>query len=262
MKIGCSSRSYNNSFDDGAINIFEWMTLCAKDLKVDGIEIFNLHLESLDDEYLRKIKRVAVDLHLTISGLAMKADFGKLAAEERDSELEKVEIECKVAGILGAPILRLDPGFPEGDRERQQGEFNRCINIAALLAEREGIVLAEENQPAGGFVQSFKDADRLIVATDSEWVRMYLDPSAMAGGREPLEKCFLYTVGACAKMKNVAEDGYDSTCDYPGLWKLMEDMNYRGFVNVEYEGSEDETAAAPRAVQYLLSLGAPDRSSQ
>jgi len=244
------------------MNLFEWMTVCAKDLRLDGIEIGNIHLESMDEDYIRKVKRIAVDLHLTIGALTMATDFGNPSGETREKELERVEVECQVAAALGAPVLCVTAGEPGCDRGNKWGELVRCLKIACLLAEREGVVLAVENQPPGGFIESFGDIDRLIHETDSHWLRLNLNPANFSDGMESLEKCMLYGVHIRAKMNNIAEDGYDTAIDYPGLARLTNDMNYRGFITVYYQGEEDEMQAVQRGTGYIRSLFTPPGSGQ
>lgn len=253
MKLGCCSWSYHKSFEAG-MDLFEWMTICARDLKVGGIEITNGHMASTDENYIRTVRRVAVDLHLTISGLTVSNDFGKSSQAERDKELEKVEFECGIAAALGTPLLRVFAGWPDDDKERQWNEMVRCMKIACLMGEREGVVLAVENHNHGGFIQTFDDVDRLMHDVDSEWLRLNLDTGNYIDGYPSMEKSPLYTVHTHAKMLNIAPDGTDTTCDYPKVVKLLKETNYRGFIAVEYEGKEEDITAVPRGVNYLRSL--------
>jgi len=236
------------------MDIFDWMTHCARDLKVGGIEITDKHLQSADEDYIRKVRRVAVDLHLTISALTISNDYGKEDTEERNKQLEDTEVGIELAAALGAPILRVFAGWPEGDKEKFWPEMARCMKIAAVIAERDGIVLAVENHNHGGFIQTFDDVSRIMGDVDSEWLRLNLDTGNFIDGFQSIEKGMLYTVQVHAKMNNVGPDGTDDTCDYPRFCKLLKELNYRGFVSVEYEGPEDEMTAIPRGVEYLRGL--------
>ncbi|MFC1474617.1 sugar phosphate isomerase/epimerase family protein [bacterium] len=254
MKLGCCSWSYHRNFESGDMDLFDWMTVCARDLKVGGIEITDGHMKSVNTDYVRQVRRVAVDLHLTISGYTVSNDFGKATKEERDGELEKLEAELIVAAALGAPVLRVFAGWPATDKEQQWAEMVRYMKISTVLAEREGVVLAVENHNHGGFLQTFKDVERLLRDVDSEWLRLNLDTGNYIDGWTSIEKSMLYNVHTHAKMMNIDEDGFDTTCDYPRFAELLRETNYRGFICVEYEGEEEEAAAVPRGVNYLRSL--------
>ena len=261
MQLGMCSWSYHRDFEQKRLDMFDWMTLCARDLKVHGIEITDTHLQSFDEDYLRAVKRVAVDLNLTISALTISNDFGKESEEERNQELERLERVLDVAADLGTPILRVFAGWPEGaadksarERADQWQEMVRCMTIACLLAERAGVVLAVENHNHGGFLQTAEDVHRLMADADSEWLRLNLDSGNYIDDFESIEKTLIYAVHIHAKMLNIDPKGLDFTTDYPRFIKLLREANYRGFVSVEYEGEEDSATAVPRGLEYLRRL--------
>jgi len=254
MKLGLCSWSHHRNFENGNMDIFDWMTHCARDLKVGGIEITDGHLQSTDEDYIRKVKRVAVDLHLTISALTISNDFGKSDAGAREKQIEDTEFGIQLAAALGTPVLRVFAGWPEENKQKQWSEMARCMKIACMVAEREGIVLAVENHNHGGFIQTFEDVERIMQDVDSEWLRLNLDTGNFIDGFPSIEKGMLYTVQVHAKMNNVGPDGTDDTCDYPRFTKMLKEMNYRGFVSVEYEGPEEEMTAIPRGIEYIRGL--------
>jgi sugar phosphate isomerase/epimerase len=261
MQLGMCSWSYHRDFESGKMDIFEWMTICARDLKVHGIEITDTHMQSTDEDYVKTVKRVAVDMNLTIAALTVSNDFGKELEEDRTKELEKIERAIETAAELGAPILRIFAGWPEGFKEKsareradQWNEMLRCMSIAGLLADRYGVVLAVENHNHGGFLQTGDDVMRLLADADSEWLRLNLDTGNYVDGFESIEKTLVYAVHIHAKMMDINEQGLDFTTDYPQLIKLLHESNYRGFVSIEYEGEEESLTAVPRGLEYLRRL--------
>lgn len=254
MKLGCCSWSHHKLFESGDMDLFDWMTHCAKDLKVSGIEITDDHLAETAEDYLLQVKRVAVDLHLTISGLTISNDFGKSLEKDRTAELERMERTLKVAHILGTPILRVFAGWPDTNKAAQWAEMVRCMKISCMLAERDGIVLAVENHNHGGFIQTVADVEKLMVEVDSEWLRLNLDTNNFIDGWESIEKSMLYTVHVHAKMLEVGDDGAEKNIDYPRFITLLKELNYRGFVALEYEGEEDARTAVSRGTEYLRKL--------
>jgi sugar phosphate isomerase/epimerase len=254
MKLGCCSWSHHRNFENGNLDIFDWMTHCAKDLKVGGIEITDRHLQSTDEDYIRKVRRVACDLHLTISALTISNDFGKIDPDARNKALDDTEQGIQLAFALGTPILRVFAGWPEENKEQQWNEMVRCMTIACTLGERDATVLAVENHNHGGFIQTYEDVDRIMHDVDSNWLRLNLDTGNFINGWESIEPSMQYTVQVHAKMKEIGENGDDYTTEYPRFVKMLKDFNYRGFVSVEYEGEEDEMTAVPRGIEYLRRL--------
>ena len=261
MQLGMSSWSYHRDFGSGRLDLFEWMTLCARDLKVHGIEITDAHLQSTDEDYLRTVRRVAVDMNLTISALTVSNDFGKALEEDRNKELENMERAIELAADLGTPILRVFAGWPEGyqektsaERKEQWDEMVRCLHISTLMADRHAVVLAVENHNHGGFLQTADDVLRLFNDADTEWLRLNLDTGNYVDGFESIEKTLVYAVHVHAKMTHIDPQGQDFSTDYPRFIKLLHDSNYRGFVSLEYEGKEASEFAVPRGLAYLRHL--------
>ena len=254
MQLGMCSWSHHRDFESGAMDLFDWMTVCAKDLRVHGIEITDEHMQSTEEDYIKTVKRVAVDLNLMISAVTVSNDFGLETEEARNLELEKVEKAIKLTKDLGSPMLRVFAGWPSHNKEEQWAEMVRCMQVACLVADREGIVLAVENHNHGGFLQTGEDIHRIITDVDSEWLRLNLDTGNYIDGWQSIEKTLIYTVQVHAKMMDIQKDGQDFTTDYPTLIKLLREKNYRGYVSLEYEGEEASLPAVARGVEFLRGL--------
>ena len=48
MKISCSSWSYHRTFDAEKLSQISWIDLCAKKLKLDGVELLSNHFPSVE----------------------------------------------------------------------------------------------------------------------------------------------------------------------------------------------------------------------
>src|SRR5271165_4352553 len=71
MKLAVSSASFAADLASGALTQLEWLDLCAAELEADGV-LFDLrHFPRLDDQYVAQVKKTAVDLGLTVAGLAV-----------------------------------------------------------------------------------------------------------------------------------------------------------------------------------------------
>ncbi|HPI76132.1 MAG TPA: sugar phosphate isomerase/epimerase family protein [bacterium] len=254
MKIGCCSWSHHRHFESGDMDIFDWMEHCADTLKVGGIEITDGHLDGFGAEYLAKVKRVATELCLTISGVTISNDYGKSGAKALDAEVERMRVVLEATLRLGAPVLRVFAGWPDADKEKQWAEMARRMKASCKMAERYGIVLAVENHNHGGFIQTAGDVERLFADVDSRCLSLNLDTGNFIDGFPSIEKTIEKAVHIHAKMLNIGPDGTDTTTDYPRFAALMKQVNYRGFVCVEYEGKEDELSAVTRGVEYLRKL--------
>jgi sugar phosphate isomerase/epimerase len=54
-----------------------------------------------------------------------------------------------------------------------------------------------------------------------------------------------------AKYKELNTVGNETNIDYRTIFGLLRDVNYKGCISVEYEGTEEEFDVVPRAVECM-----------
>ena len=280
MKLGCSSRSYDKSITSGRMDQREWMRRCARELELDGVELFDLHFPDTDLPYLRELKRWATGLHLTISCVSVSNDFGRPTAEERREELEKVKRWLEIAHFLGAPVLRVFAGWPPpepsgGTSGQRQGvrnllgrlsglrprtakemlwpEMVACLRESASCAAEKGIVLALENHDSGGFVATAEEVERCLAQVGSPWLRLCLD-TGNYGDLRSIERTLSQAVHVHAKLYDLDQEGVERRLDWERIIAILRRGHYRAFLSIEYEGEEEAETAVPRGVRYLRRL--------
>ena len=67
MKLACSSAAYDAPLREGRIDLRGFIRACADDLDVDGVSIAAAHIPTTDAVYLRNLKKLCVDAHLTVA---------------------------------------------------------------------------------------------------------------------------------------------------------------------------------------------------
>lgn len=224
MKLGCSSWSYHAVFRAGRIDLREWLRVCAEELEVDGVELVDLHFPTTDPAYLRDLKKLATDLHLTISGVGVSNDFG--ADDRRPRETQKVQQWCDIAAYLGAPIARVFAGWvptavEEPDQGRIVGAFRKVfgqrppnvrriwsdaawsLRQCADYAGERGVVLALQNNRGDGLVGSLPQIDQCLQDVGSPWLRVCLDHGDLTA-RDGIEATLRHVVQVHARMRDVA----------------------------------------------------------
>ena len=271
MKLGCSSWSFDAAFRARRMDLREWIRRCATEMELDGIELADAHIESTDGDYLREIKKLCVDLQLTIAGIAVTNDFAD--PDRRQDEAARVRQWCDIAAVLGAPVVRIyagqapaaplepEPGrivglfrkvFGQGvpDPRRTWSDVSWTLHECAQHAQDRGVVLALQNNTRAGMVATPEEIERGIHDAGSEWLRVCLDPADLpyTMGVEPL---IPLTVQTHARMRLVRDDGSDTKLHWPELLRMMRLGGYRGFVLIDYDGIEDPETAVPRAARYL-----------
>lgn len=249
MKLGCSSWSFHRTIAQGKMDQKSWIEKCAKELKLDGVELLDAHFPSTTRDYLKDLKKYIIELGLTISCVSVSNHFTTLDDNLRRQNVDKVKRWLDIAYFMGAPVLRI---FAGAAKELQTTAiWNKvigCLKECCRYAEDSGIVLGLENH--GGF--SADEVLRMFKETDSPWLKMTLDtgnfPSDPYGS---IEKVADYAVFVHAKLYEAGADGVERKLDYEKIFPILKKRNYLGFLSIEFEGKEDELTFMPKGVNYL-----------
>lgn len=249
MKIGCSSWSYHRTIAAGKLGQKGWIEKCAQELKLDGVELLDVHFPSTEASYLKEIKKMIIDRGLTISCVSVNNHFTGSEERERQENIDKVKKWVDIASYMGAPILRVFAGVA---KELSQAEMwdkvIKCLRECADYGEARGIVLGLENH--GGF--SVEEVLRMVKETSSEWLRLTLDTGNFPGDPyESIRKTAPLAVIVHAKLYELDKDGKEKRLDYEQIISILRERNYLGFLSIEFEGEPEELSFMPRGVAYL-----------
>ncbi len=226
MKLGCSSWSYHRMFEAGALDQPGWLHKCAVELELDGVELLDQHFPRTDLGYLREIKALALDLGLTISAVSVSNNFGWRSAERRAAEVERVRQWIDIAHFLGASLLRVFAGWPEGDREQAWPAMVACVREALVHAEARGVALAVENHNHHSFVQTADDILRLLDEVRSPWLRFLLDTGNFVDLYDSIERTANRAVFVHAKLYQVDPERGEQKLDYSRIMAALRAAGY------------------------------------
>jgi sugar phosphate isomerase/epimerase len=273
MKLGCSSWSYHAALREGRIDLRAWIRLCADEMELDGIELLDVHLPAYDAPYLRDLKKTCTDHGLTLASIAVTNDFG---ARHRLMEVEKVKRWCDVAAYLGAPVVRVFAGWmPQpsadgdvgrvlglirrvfgdrpADRRRAWSDMTWALRQCADYAADRGVVVAVQNNRAGGIVGTPQQLAQCVHDVGSPWLRVCLDPADLAD-RAGIDAALRHTVLAHARTRLIRDDGSDASAHWPEIVRTLRLGRYRGFLMLDYDGPEAPETAVPRAARHMRGL--------
>ncbi len=259
MKLGCCSWSYHRAIERGTLTIGQWLTLCAGQLGVEGVDLIAEQLRPSTPQTWRDVKKRCADLQLTIVSLSPSTDFGKPTALGRRRQITALQRWIEAASLLGAPLVRIFAGWaPADQRAARWSAMVGCIRQCARQAAQAGVTLAVEAHNHGGFISTSHEMLRLIRELDSPWVRINLDtgnydePDPYKGFARSLP----WTAHVVAKVLRMRPNGEAMGFDYGRIVRLLKRGGYRGFVTLEYEGPADEARAVPQALAMLRRHGA------
>ena len=261
MKLGLCTWSYNRTFAAGKMDLERLLHVCADELKIGGIDIIDVHFKSgdpavllNDTAYLLKIKKLATDLGITISAVSPGNSFGKDKESDEKAEVDKINKWTDIAYILGAPNSRIFAGWaPKEKQSELWPKVVKSIKSCAEYAAKKGVTLAVESHNGGGYLPTSVETLKLLKDVNSPWVKLnldtgnYQDPD-MYGA---LKKSIGFATHMHAKIHKLSPDGRELEFDYDKIFTILKEANYRGFLNIEYEGKEEELTYVPKSFEMV-----------
>lgn len=277
MKFGVSTYSYWHF--RGERYPIEKVMENATELELAGVEILHRQMESEERSYLMRLKRTAFSLSLDIYCLAIHQDFVQPDIEERQRHIAHTKHCLQLAHELGIPAIRLNSGrwktIASFDELMQRGGIEPPIegytesdafgwvisSIESCLpdAERYGVVLALENH--WGLTATADGTLRIVTALNSEWLKVCLDTGNLLryeNGEvkwepdyEGMAHLAPYAILVHAKTYFGGGEWYTLDIDYARVSEILKQVNYRGYISLEYEGKEDPHTGVPKSISML-----------
>ena len=266
MKLCCLTLSYKRTFLAGKMDIWSFIEECRR-LDLDGVDLHQDALTSIDEPYLRKVKRACLDRGLSVACFSISTNFGTTRDKQAD-EIEKGKKWLRVAQYFGAPVARFFAGGPQGesDRDAAFGRSVECLRAMAEYGESLGVVAALQNHNHGALCRTGDDTLRFVKEVNHPNFSHVLDTGQYAGspgaaGKIPpeLEPADFYksiqqtaplaTHIRCKLYK--VETGRETSLDYDRIFGIIRSVHYNGWISLVYEGQEDDRVAIEKGARFL-----------
>src|SRR5262245_37048363 len=181
MKLCCLTLSYRRTFQSRKMDIWSFIEECRR-LDLDGVDLHQDALTSVDEPYLRKVKRACLDRGLEIGCFSISTNFG-VPLDRQADELEKGKKWLRVAQYLGATVGRFFAGSPlsESDVAAAVERSVQCLCAMSEYGESLGVVVALQNHNHGALARTGSDVLRFINQVNHANFSHVLDTGQYAG---------------------------------------------------------------------------------
>lgn len=233
MKLACASTAFHQLLAGGDLTQLEWLDLCARELAVDGVVCDVRHFPRRDSHYLAQVKKMAVDLGLTLAAIASEDFFSGDESAMRDA--------FALADLTGAPLIAAPL---QADTATSWPEELERIGTATSMGKTMNLTLAVRNRP-GTFGASSHDLKRVSKEADSAWLRYALDYNAFDATGDTVA---LVSKAVLLWHEHESGDG-DSDESPAGERFLRETAGYRGFLVIDAKGGAGTVPTMRNAVR-------------
>jgi len=248
FNLSCAAYSFRKylNLKNPTMSLEEFIEKCAG-WETDGVELTEYYFKKpITPEYLIGLKRKAMIWGQDITGTPVGNNFALPPGKARDRQVESLKRWIDISADLGSPAIRIFAGSaPRGVKEEEARKWVvECIERCGEAAARRGVFLAIENH--GGVVATAGGMLDIIRALRCEWVGVNLDTGNFhtPDPYGDLARIAPYAV-TCQLKVHISSGGKQADVDLARIRKILEDANYRGYVTLEYEASEDPMTAVP-----------------
>ncbi len=123
MTIAIASYAFHGLLREGVIDLFGYLESCRYRYDLRAADIWSGMLQSLDDGYLRKVRRALDERELSLENLCVDGPhIWEDDADVREQHYQKALRYLHAAEVLGAKTMRLDAGVREDTFTAEQFE--------------------------------------------------------------------------------------------------------------------------------------------
>lgn len=250
-----------------SMTLFDWIDMAA-DLPIDGLELYDGFLTSLETPYLERVRAALAERHFEMPMLCCSPDFTSPDEAERRRQIEREKQMIDVTALLGGKFCRVLSGQRRPEVSRKQGVQWVVESIRELLdyAAGKGVVLAMENHYKDNywkhpeFAQKMEIFVEIVDRIDSPGFGVQYDPSnTILAGEDPIELLervkhrvvtmhasdrFLKPGHTIEELRQVEDaTGYAAILshgvvgkglnDYPKIFSILREAGFDGWISIE-----------------------------
>lgn len=259
LRAGLVAYSFRKQFEAKTMT-YEKLIRYVSELGLDGMDTTAYWFPDTSDQTLASLRRTAYKQGVSLYSIAVRVRLCQPTPELQRAEVENAKKWVDVAMKLGATHVRVFGGsVPKGATEAQAiGWAVEVLKRSAEYAGSQGIILGVEDD--GGLTTTAEPTVEIVKQADSPWVGINLDTGNFPkDGYSQVALCLPYAVAVHFKEHlNVKEHpkGDDSPrekADWDRLVGMFAKAQYKGYISLEYENPDAETAV-PRLAPELKRL--------
>jgi sugar phosphate isomerase/epimerase len=154
MKLSCIPVSYYPQILGGEMSIRDW-AYHGKELGLDGIDLSILFIQERSPSYLDALRKDIEDTGIGVVMITTYPDFTHPDPAQREHEITQSREDIRVAGHLGAELVRLTAGQAHPTTGREEGIAWALDGIQRVLeiGEKHKVRLVFENHSKPGVWQ-------------------------------------------------------------------------------------------------------------
>ncbi len=260
-KISLAEWSFNKALFGNKMTNLEFPVV-AKQMGFEGLEYVNQFFKdkAKDESYLSELKKITKneDIKNVLIMCDGEGMVGHPEKEERKKTVENHKKWIDAAAFLGCHSIRVNAGS-RGDYEEQQKLAADGLRMLCEYGDTKKINVIVENHGGlssnGNWLAGVMEmVDHKRVGTLPDFGNFYINRQTGEefDRYEGMKLLMPYAKGVSAKSNVFDAEGNERNMDYFRIMNIVKDSGFKGFVGVEFEGSELSEKEGVIATKKLL----------
>ena len=245
----------------------------AGEMGFDAVELLEIQMsdeQRQSGKYLQGLKRRALIHGMDLCGMSTHQGFVTPDKAVRQKNIDRTTNSIQLAHELGIPTIRVNTGRWGTTKSFDELMKNRGIepplkgytdedgfpwvieSFEALLpiAEKYGVMMGLENHWGLGLTP--QGVLRIVDALASPWLQVTMDTgNFLENPYQRLRQLAAKTVFVQAKTYFGGGVWYTLDLDYVQIASILRNVDYRGYISLEFEGQQDPKLAVPASLNLL-----------
>ena len=245
----------------------------AGEMGFDAVELLEIQMsdeQRQSGKYLQGLKRRALIHGMDLCGMSTHQGVVTPDKAVRQKNIERTTKSIQLAHELGIPTIRVNTGRWGTTKSFDELMKNRGIepplkgytdedgfpwvieSFEALLpiAEKYGVMMGLENHWGLGLTP--QGVLRIVDALASPWLQVTMDTgNFLENPYQRLRQLAAKTVFVQAKTYFGGGVWYTLDLDYVQIASILRNVDYRGYISLEFEGQQDPKLAVPASLNLL-----------
>ena len=260
FEISLAEWSLHKALYAGELDNLDFPKTARVDYGLDAIEYVNSFFKDKAEDrgYLKELKSRADDHG--VSSLLIMCD-GEGAIGDPDDAARTTAVEnhyrwVEAAKYLGCHSIRVNAQSDGSPAEQRQLAADGLRRLTEFAAARDINVIVENH---GGLSSNGEWLSSVIEAVDSprcgtlpDFGNFHLHDNQWYDRYVGIAELMPFAKAVSAKSQDFDENGAERHTDYARMLRIVLDAGYRGYIGIEYEGSELSEPDGIRATLALL----------
>jgi sugar phosphate isomerase/epimerase len=243
FKISLAEWSFHRALGAKEMTNLDFPVKAAKDFGIYGVEYVSTFFKDTSTEYLNELLKISKDNNVSnvlimIDAQGSLGDSDK-AAREKAVENHKPWIEA--AKFLGCHSIRVNAAGKGTETEVADSVVESLTKLGTFGEPLKINVIVENH---GGYSSNGKWLSGVIkrvnmknIGTLPDFGNFRISPTEEYDRYQGMKELMPFAKGVSAKSHEFDAEGNETKSDFYKMMKIVKDAGYRGWVDVEYEGS-------------------------